>query len=191
MDETINRNFSVDPDSFEVPRHSSVERTNRLVYRTNEIKPAANLEEIQKQNDLNHILSRDKENESNIKRQNSNYNRNSQTSKEDRKEKETPKEKEKKPYYGKTLVIVIVILIILEYYAYVLNRLENSKGKINNLFFTKYFHKYISGKYNDENSNMIILVIFHILFFMMIWSLIVTMITHPGEIPLYWVIKII
>jgi len=34
---------------------------------------------------------------------------------------------------------------------------------------------------------MIVLLVFHILFFMMIWSLLVTMITHPGEIPLYWV----
>jgi len=28
---------------------------------------------------------------------------------------------------------------------------------------------------------------FHILYFMMLWCLIVTMNTHPGEIPLYWV----
>jgi hypothetical protein len=30
------------------------------------------------------------------------------------------------------------------------------------------------------------LVTFHILLFMMLWSLLVTMNTHPGEIPLYW-----
>ena len=31
-----------------------------------------------------------------------------------------------------------------------------------------------------------LLIIFHISMFMMLWSLIVTMNTHPGEIPLYW-----
>jgi len=31
------------------------------------------------------------------------------------------------------------------------------------------------------------LVGFHILLFMMLWSLIITMNIHPGEIPLYWV----
>lgn len=134
MDETINRNFNIDPDSFEVPRHSSIDRTNRLVYRTNEIKPAANLEEIQKQNNFNQFINKEKENDSNKLRQANNFNRQSPTSKEGSNnnigvnDNLKEKDKEKKPYYGKTLVIVILVLIILEYYAYVLNRLENSKG---------------------------------------------------------------
>ncbi len=33
---------------------------------------------------------------------------------------------------------------------------------------------------------LILLFIFHVLLLMMIWSLIITINTHPGEIPLYW-----
>ena len=135
MDETINKNFNVDPDSFEVPRNSSVDRTNRLVYRTNEIKPAANLEEIQRQNDLNQILNKEKEYESNKKKQTPNKlsptSKGERIEKEREREKEKDKDKEKKPYYGKTLVIAIVVLIIAEYYVYVFERLEKSNGKIN------------------------------------------------------------
>jgi len=36
-------------------------------------------------------------------------------------------------------------------------------------------------------SHGLILFGFHILLLMMTWSLLVTMNTHPGEIPLYWV----
>ena len=116
MDETISRNFSVDPDSFEVPRQSSADRTNRLVYRTNEIKPATNLEEIQKQNTINQNKIKEKENEG---RESTSKNLATPNSKEDK--------KDKKPYYGRTLVIVILILIIVEYYVYVFERLDNNK----------------------------------------------------------------
>jgi hypothetical protein len=34
---------------------------------------------------------------------------------------------------------------------------------------------------------IIILFFFHILMILLIWTLGVTMNTHPGEIPLYWV----
>jgi hypothetical protein len=124
MDETINKNFNVDPDSFEVPRQSSEDKTNRLVYRTNEIKPATNLEEIQKQNTITQNQIKEKENEGIKSRQSTNKNITTPKSKEEK------KEKDKKPYYGRTLVFVIIILIIIEYYVYVFERLDNNnKGK--------------------------------------------------------------
>ncbi len=47
----------------------------------------------------------------------------------------------------------------------------------------QYFKHTIDDNYT---SVLICIFIFHFLLFMMLWSLIVTMITHPGEIPLYW-----
>jgi len=122
MDETISRNFSVDPDSFEVPKQSSVDKANRLVYRTNENKPATNLEEIQKQNTINQNKIKEKENEAK-----------SPTSKHLPTPNNLEDKKEKKPYYGRTLVIVILIFIIVEYYVYVFERLDNNKKGKNNI----------------------------------------------------------
>jgi hypothetical protein len=125
MNETLNKNYSMDPDSFEVPRQSNSDKANRLVYRANEIKPAANLEEIQKQNNIQHNKTSDKNNSSNKFRPSPGLK--SPMSKNEA--VENPKDKEdKKPYYGKVLVFAIIVLIIIEYYAYIFARLEFSKG---------------------------------------------------------------
>lgn len=75
----------------------------------------------------------------------------------------------KKKLYGKVFVVMIVLLIIYEYYVYCFEI------------------KYKRFNYHNLNQELFIVLIFHILLFMMIWSLLVTMNTHPGEIPLYWV----
>ena len=81
----------------------------------------------------------------------------------------TGKEKKKeKKYYGKLLVLIIFILIFIEYYAYVFEVMV----------------KYI----NQKNFYLILtlLTIFHILVLLLLTSFISTMLTNPGEIPLYW-----
>ena len=81
----------------------------------------------------------------------------------------TGKEKKKeKKYYGKFLVLIIFILIFIEYYAYVFEVMV----------------KYI----NQKNFYLILtlLTIFHILVLLLLTSFISTMLTNPGEIPLYW-----
>jgi hypothetical protein len=75
----------------------------------------------------------------------------------------------KKKLYGKLFVVMIVILIIYEYYVYCFEV------------------KYRNLNSRNMNKELFIVFIFHLLLFMMIWSLLVTMNTHPGEIPLYWV----
>jgi len=124
MNESLNKNYSMDPDSFEVPRQSS-DKANRVVYRANEIKPAANLEIIQKQNNLQHIPTIEKNNLSNKFRPSTGLK--SPISKKEGVENQKDKE-DKKPYYGKALVFAIIVLIVIEYYVYILGRLEYSKG---------------------------------------------------------------
>jgi palmitoyltransferase len=90
-----------------------------------------------------------------------------------------PEEKEmkaKRKYYGKIFVTLIFSLIFYEYYIYVY-QIMWKKTNSNLINFTLA---------NNYMSVLICLAGFHLLLFMMIWSLIVTMVTHPGEIPLYW-----
>ena len=77
------------------------------------------------------------------------------------------KKKDKK-YYGKFLILIIFILICIEYYAYVFE------------VMVKYM--------NQKNFYLILtlLTIFHILVLLLLTSFISTMLTNPGEIPLYW-----
>lgn len=84
-------------------------------------------------------------------------------------EKSEEDEEKKKKYYGHVLVFIIILVIIFEYYTYVF------EIKLRNL------------KSTNMIATGVCLVLFHIFFFLMLWSLIVTMGTHPGEIPLYWV----
>jgi hypothetical protein len=76
--------------------------------------------------------------------------------------------KAKRRYYGKLFVFLIFSLIIYEYFIYV--------------------YQILWKKLNAQNVYLIsgLLFGFHYLLIMMLWSLIVTMNTHPGEIPLYW-----
>ena len=77
------------------------------------------------------------------------------------------KKKEKK-YYGKLLIIIIFIVLITEYYAYVFEvMLKVMTQKNFKLILT-------------------LLVIFHILVLLLLMAFISTMLTNPGEIPLYW-----
>jgi hypothetical protein len=75
----------------------------------------------------------------------------------------------RKKFFGKVFIFLILSLIIYEYYVYCFEVMyRNFSPKNLNETLTKTF-------------------IFHFLLFMMVWSLLVTMNTHPGEIPLYWV----
>lgn len=78
-----------------------------------------------------------------------------------------PKEKRKK-YNGKYLVFVIFIVILSEYYCYIFQ-----------IMLPQLSH-----------SNLWVIItlvaIYNLLLGMMIWSFLITMNTHPGEIPLYW-----
>jgi len=77
------------------------------------------------------------------------------------------KKKEKK-YYGKLLIIIIFIVLTTEYYAYVFEvMLKVMTQKNFKLILT-------------------LLVIFHILVLLLLMAFISTMLTNPGEIPLYW-----
>ena len=97
-----------------------------------------------------------------------NNNINNNTNKE-----ETPEDsgdgKAKKKISGKFLVGLIVMVILYQYYSYV--------------FWLK---PLLAPGEDYFVSRIIILIIFHLLLFMMIWSFIVTMRTIPGFIPLYW-----
>jgi palmitoyltransferase len=77
--------------------------------------------------------------------------------------------KAKKKISGKFLVGLIVMVILYQYYSYV--------------FWLK---PLLAPGEDYFVSRIIILIIFHLLLFMMIWSFIVTMRTIPGFIPLYW-----
>ena len=76
----------------------------------------------------------------------------------------------RKKIFGKLFVVMIISLIIYEYYIFCIE--------------IKFKHLLTSRNINFE---LFSLLIFHILLFLMIWSLLITMNTHPGEIPLYWV----
>ena len=75
-----------------------------------------------------------------------------------------------KKIYSKVFVMFIISLILFEYYIYC---------------FEIKFKNFTSKNLNYE---LFSIFIFHTLLFLMIWSLLITMNTHPGEIPLYWVI---
>jgi hypothetical protein len=91
-------------------------------------------------------------------------------------EKKTEDPDHKKRYYGKILVGIIIFTMIYEYIVYVY------MIKLNQLKRKTWFIKL------DSNMYWIIteLFFFHLFFLMMVWCYIVTMKTHPGEIPLYW-----
>lgn len=65
-------------------------------------------------------------------------------------------------------VIFVFIFIILTYYVFVFE------------FMSALMEKY-------EAFAEFFLIIFHISFIMMIWSLLTAMLTEPGKVPLYWV----
>lgn len=77
--------------------------------------------------------------------------------------------KQKKRISGRILVFMITVLIAFEYYIYVfiLNPLKKPQQE-------------------GFGLRLLLLALYHLLLFMMVWSLVVTMSTHPGEIPLYW-----
>ena len=81
----------------------------------------------------------------------------------------TGKEKKKeKKYYGKLLILIIFIVLSIEYYAYVFEVMLNVM--------------------TQKNFKLILtlLIIFHILILLLLMAFISTMMTNPGEIPLYW-----
>jgi hypothetical protein len=91
--------------------------------------------------------------------------------------------KSRKKYFGHLFVFIIFCVIIFQYYVYV---------------FEVYLKKILSNytpnldcPYDQINFPITILLIFHILLVFLLWSLGVTMNTHPGEIPLYWVSNIL
>lgn len=75
----------------------------------------------------------------------------------------------KKRISGKVLIGLITFVIIYEYYIYVFLLYESNTKTL--LSFSP---------------KLLILLVYHILLFMMIWSFIVTTKTIPGVIPLYW-----
>jgi palmitoyltransferase len=77
------------------------------------------------------------------------------------------KKKEKK-YYGKFLILIIFIVLSIEYYQYVFEVMI----------------KYMTPK--NFNLILTLLIIFHILVLLLLMAFISTMVTNPGEIPLYW-----
>jgi len=87
-------------------------------------------------------------------------------------DKEEKESKGKRQYFGQLLVTSIVCFVSFQYYIYV------------------YEIMYKSTTNKTAPLNITFLIIFHFLLFMLLWSLMVTMNTHPGEIPLYWVIFI-
>jgi hypothetical protein len=90
--------------------------------------------------------------------------------------------KSRKKYFGHLFVSIIFIVIIFEYYVYVFE-----------IYLKKILSKILlilDHSLKEINSSVVILCIFHILLVLLLWSLGVTMNTHPGEIPLYWVSRI-
>ena len=83
------------------------------------------------------------------------------------------KDEQFKKMYGKLFIFLIISVICFEYWFYIFEVTFKS--------FTR--------------SNLIIslgnIMLFHFLLVMMLWCLIVTMTTHPGEIPIYWVKELI
>ena len=77
------------------------------------------------------------------------------------------KKKEKK-YYGKFLILIIFIVLSIEYYQYVFEVML----------------KYMTPK--NFKFILTLLIIFHILLLLLLMAFISTMVTNPGEIPLYW-----
>lgn len=75
----------------------------------------------------------------------------------------------KKRISGKILIGLITCVIVYEYYVYIFLIKQLSLVDVTKLSSKLYF-----------------IAIFHILLFMMLWCLIVTMKTIPGIIPLYW-----
>lgn len=86
------------------------------------------------------------------------------------KDKDDPNKDESfKKAYGKFFIFLIIFVICFEYYYYV---------------FEVSFKSFSQTKFIQHISQ---LIGFHFLLIMMLWCLITTMSTHPGEIPLYWV----
>jgi palmitoyltransferase len=78
------------------------------------------------------------------------------------------KKKEKGKYYGKFLIFIIFVILTLEYYQYVFEVML----------------KYMTAK--NFNLILTLLIIFHVLLLLLLMAFTSTMMTNPGEIPLYW-----
>ena len=81
--------------------------------------------------------------------------------------KDKEKKKDKK-YYGKLLIFIIFVILSIEYYCYVFQIMIKSM--------------------NQKNLNLIVtlLSIFQVLLLLRLMAFVSTMVTNPGEIPLYW-----
>ena len=82
---------------------------------------------------------------------------------------------------GKVFVCIVLSYIATTYYYFVFKFWGPKVKGIQK----KYLHKII-----ESMTAQTILVVFHFLVFMLLWSFFQAMLTDPGQVPVFWVSKV-